>query len=116
MSDDRPDIASWLLRSAKITQFLLAADHKDNKGREKFFRDFGFNADNPEILARALIQQPRAAHTFKRQIVQMTSVRLAYDGVMETPDGRGAHVRTIWNFDEPSCAKFITVKPLKRMT
>lgn len=115
MSDARPDVKSWQIDSFKISRFLLAATHKDNKGRAKFFGEFGFDASRPEELARALLHQPRAAHSCELQTGRIGEVRLAYRGVMDTPDGRGAHVKTVWNYDDPGTARFITVTPLPRL-
>ncbi len=114
MSDERPAVSAWSLNSRKITDFLLKADHPDNKGRDKFFRDFGFTPNSPEILARALIQQPRGAYRFKRQTGRVSEVRLVSDGSIETPDGRGAQVRTVWSYDDAPTARFLTVIPLDR--
>ncbi|MDP4025161.1 hypothetical protein Q8W71_21245 [Methylobacterium sp. NEAU 140] len=115
MSDARPDVKTWSCDSRKITDFLLKSDARDNKGRYRFFTAFGFTVERPEELARALMQQPRTAHTFAYQAGRISERRLAYDGLMPTPDGRGAHVRTIWNYDTAPTALFITVKPLPRL-
>lgn len=115
MTGERPQVDSFVLRDHKITRFLLAPDHPDNKGRAAFLFGFGFRADRPDILARALLLHPRAAHTFRYRTGRIGECRLIYDGHLATPDGRDVHIRTAWNYDAPPTALFITAFPLKKL-
>lgn len=116
MNTQRPPVENYVLNSSKITHFILKQDHKDNKGRYKFFFDFGFKLSKPHILARAILKHHRTAHRFTLQNGRVGDIRLVLDGPIETPDGRGANVRTVWNFDDSKTARFITVMPLPRLS
>ncbi|WP_375465644.1 DUF6883 domain-containing protein [uncultured Methylobacterium sp.] len=115
MTGERPNVKNFALRDHKVTRFLLAPDRAANKGRAKFFIEFGFSLERPDILARALLQRPRTAHTFRYQTGTVSELRLIYDGFLESPDGRRAHIRTIWNYDAPPTALFITAFPLENL-
>ena len=44
----------------------------------------------------------------------MSELRLIYDGLLDGPDGRHAHIRTVWNYDLAPAALLITAFPLDR--
>ena len=114
MNDGRPAVRDFAIREDRLSRFLLAADHIANKGRAKFFFAFGFSAAEPDTLARALLKPPHHAHTFRYQTGRVSELRLIYDGLLDGPDGRHAHIRTVWNYDLAPAALFITAFPLDR--
>lgn len=114
MRDDRPAVRDFEIREDKVTRFLLAPDRMANKGRAKFFFAFGFSAAEPDMLVRALLKHPHHAHAFRYQTGRVSELRLIYNGLLDCPDGRQAHVRTVWNYDLAPVALFITAFPLDR--
>ncbi len=116
MSNARSTVKNYILNSRKITDFLLKENHVDNKGRFKFFSDFGFTNTNPELLAHALLKHHYGATSFAAQSGKVGDQRMTIDGPIETPDGRGANVRSVWSIVDHETARFITVWPLPRLT
>ncbi|MDY7020779.1 MAG: hypothetical protein SWJ54_05365 [Cyanobacteriota bacterium] len=50
-----PNYEQAIVRQQKITEYLLSLTHPDGKDKAKFFLKFGFNVNNWEIMATALI-------------------------------------------------------------
>ncbi len=88
-----PDRA-WIPRE-KLTTYLLSTTHPVGSAKAGFFRSFGFNDQNVELLEEELLL---VAHT--REVVAMTDsaygTKYEVDGNLGTPSGRTVTVRTVW--------------------
>ncbi|MBX9934551.1 MAG: hypothetical protein K2Y56_24050 [Methylobacterium sp.] len=105
---------NWLVEQDKVTKYLLNTSHPQGGGKAKFFMAFGFDPAQPVVLADAL-----AHHVFTnlpgRHVPQKFGPsRLVFEGPMETPDGRIAEVRTVWEITMDDQARFLTAVPLTR--
>lgn len=117
MSGDPTKPRLFATELGKVTEFLLNPCHEDNKGRAKFLTAFGFRADDPLTLLRAINMHPSAARLTKAYSAPHGR-KFHYEGRIASPDGTDPNVRTVWqiDFDGPSdIARFITLKPLDRL-
>ncbi len=74
-----PDSDLAWIPSEKLTGYLLSTEHPVGSAKAGFFRGFGFNDHNVELLEAGLLH---IAHTV--------------DGDLETPSGRIVRLRTVW--------------------
>ena len=83
----------------KIVRYLLSTTHRAGKSKAAFFTEFGFSADQWEVLDRALRQ-----HAMDNEIAleQRTvfGTRYVIDGLLQAPDGRLLNVRAAWFIDK----------------
>ena len=85
--------------AGRMTSFLLAPDHADGGGRERFFGAWGFERAHPEPFARALLQHPM---TSSQESVERDAwaTRHLFDGLLASPHGPTPPIRTVWQVDE----------------
>ena len=98
----------------KITEYLLSDANPIGQSKAGFFVRFGFNADNWQDLADALIRQG-SSHTVVSVSETVYGPRYRVDGIIETPDGRNPQIRTVWQFDAGNdYPRLITARPGRR--
>lgn len=87
-----------IVPESKLVDYLLSETHPEGQSKAVFFRRFGFAADEPETLRRALLYLASTA--------EMTETFFAfgtkYVGVGEVIAPNGARVRltTVWVISE----------------
>lgn len=109
-----PNADQAIVDRRKIMDYLLSRRHPDGRSKAAFFFAFGFRRTRWETLAEAL-----RAHARSGTVTGLTEsaygVRYSVDGVVETPDGRNPHVRTVWvvasGDDDP---RLVTAHPLRK--
>lgn len=87
-----------LVERDKVRDYLLNLAHPDGLGKAEFFTAMGFSRETWQVLADALRQVAVDSPVIK----SMTSVhghKYIVDGLLQTPSGRAAMVRTIWIVD-----------------
>ena len=98
----------------KITDYLLSPTHRVGRHKAVFFRQFGFAAANWELLAAAL-RKHAAIHQVAKTEESPFGTRYVIDGIMATPDGRTANVRSVWFIETgEDTPRFVTAHPLPR--
>ena len=100
--------------AAKIVDYLLSASHSDGRSKAAFFSSFGFEVGQWRSFAEALRN-----HGASNEIADITAsdygTRYSVDGIIETPDGRNPHVRTVWIMDKADNEpRLVTAYPLRR--
>jgi len=94
-----PGIEHAEVGETKIVRYLLSTTHRAGKSKAAFFTEFGFSADQWEVLDRALRQ-----HAMDNEIAleQRTvfGTRYVIDGLLQAPDGRLLNVRAAWFIDK----------------
>jgi hypothetical protein len=79
----------------KIVGYLLSTAHPVGSAKATFFRSFGFDDQNTDLLEAGLLH---IAHT--NEISDSTDspfgTKYEVDGELETPHGRVVIVRTVW--------------------
>jgi hypothetical protein len=79
----------------KITHYLLSTSHRDGRHKAAFFVGFGFNAENWEVLASALLNHARI-HEVAEIVPTPFGQNYVVEGPLTTPDGRAPKIRVIW--------------------
>ncbi len=94
-----------------MLDYLLKVGHPDGFGKAAFFTDLGFQREDWEVLAEAFRQLLRNSPITK----SMTSIhgkKYIVDGVLQSPSGKKATVRTIWIVDsEGDAPRLVTAYP-----
>ena len=96
----------------KIVEYLLSLSHPDGSSKARFFRRFGFDADDWEVFARVLRKHART-HPVSASVESRHGTRYSVDGLLETPDERNPKVRTVWILARRSKSpRLITAHPI----
>ena len=90
-----PGANQAVVAKSKIVDYLLAVDHPEGTGKAAFFRSFGFNPEDWEALARALV---RHAEVQPATAVEHSPYGTKYliEGPLPCPDGRSPRVVAVW--------------------
>lgn len=102
-----------LVSRRKLTDYLLAREHPDGRGKALFFEQHGFRREAPDALAEALRR-----HATEHEVARMESSpfgeRLVVDGPLLAPDGRRPFVRSVWFREHPDAPpRLVTAYPLR---
>jgi hypothetical protein len=93
-----PHADSAIVSQEKIVGYLLNPLHPDGAGKAWFFDRLGFRADHWQVLAEAF--QDMVAHTeVTDQVDSLHGAKYIVDGLIDTPVGKLAWVRTVWIID-----------------
>lgn len=96
---------------AKIRDYLLAPDHPEGEGKARFFLARGYAPGRPGELTEGLREIARTG-TLVETIETAYGRKHIVDGVIESPDGTRARLRTVW-IVEPEWLRprFVTAYP-----
>jgi hypothetical protein len=83
------------IRAAKIVDYLLNENHPVGGTKARFFKRFGFDADNPTTFESALLRHPSENEVWK-SVETSLGIKSIVVCTLRTPDGRNPCVRTIW--------------------
>lgn len=101
---------AWIPRE-KLVGYLLSTSHPVGSAKAGFFRSFGFDEQNVELLEIGLL---RIAHISDVDVAIDSPYGTKYEltGDLETPSGRTATIRTVWivEIDEQD-PRFVTAFP-----
>ncbi len=97
----------------KIVDYLLNPMHRYGASKARFFARFGFQAQEWERLAAALLEHGRRDEVSKAKETGF-GPRYEVEGEVTAPDGRRPRVRTVWQVDKGTVApRLITAYPLE---
>jgi hypothetical protein len=110
-----PHVNEAHVPEAKLSGYLLAADHASGRSKAMFLGRLGFQRDQPDVLRRALLQH---AADDAVSSVRLTSFGAKYliEGRISGPTGTAAAIRSVWfvEIGERS-PRFVTAYPLRGM-
>lgn len=93
-----PNCEQAVVARAKITEYLLSPIHRRGGSKAAFFLRFGFTVDRWEMFAEAL-----RGHACAYDVASVTPTAYGrlyrIEGAIDTPDGRGPRVRSVWMVD-----------------
>ena len=108
-----PNAENAVVEREKISEYLLNAAHPDNGGKAAFFEALGFQREDSQALAEALLD-------FARQSEVVHSLQSPHGrkylvvGRMKSPRTKTAKLRTVWIIDKGSdVARLVTAYPAK---
>lgn len=102
----------------KVVKYLLDPDHDDGGPKCRFLLSVGFSVGDPVTLMAALADHRRPERLTKESAVPFGR-RYHFEGPLLCPNGTSANIRTVWQIDDqPGLhpARFITLKPLRKLT
>lgn len=110
-----PNSEQLLVEQEKIAGYLLNMTHRYGASKARFFGEFGFRADNWEVLAQGLREHGQR-HEIVRVKQTVFGTRYEVDGTLPAPDGRTPRIRAVWQMDRGQLApRFITAYPLENI-
>lgn len=108
-----PSAEAAIVADTKITRYLLNPDHREGGPKARFFLAFGFNRENPALLAEALRQHPLDHPLVDTRLEPFGAIHIV-DCSIRTPDQRNPCVRTIWITEDGSPGpRLVTAYPAR---
>jgi hypothetical protein len=93
-----PGADKIMVEREKIVEYLLNPLHPDNGGKARFFQDLGFERNDWQSLAAALIKACEN-HPVSKTMASPHGMKYVVDVRIETPGVKRPMVRTIWIVD-----------------
>jgi hypothetical protein len=110
-----PNAQLAFVEREKIVDYLLNPLHRYGASKARFFASFGFQAQEWERFAAALLEHGRRDEVSKAKETGF-GPRYEIEGEVTAPDGRRPRVRTVWQVDEGKVApRLITAYPLEAL-
>jgi hypothetical protein len=106
-----PNAHLALVEREKLVDYLLNPAHPDNGGKAAFFFAHGFQREEWQALATALLGLAATGEVIK-ELVSPHGRKYVLDGPIETPARRQPVVRTVWIVDHGTTApRLVTAYP-----
>jgi len=110
-----PNAESAVVERGKIIDYLLNPMHRYGSSKTRFFAQFGFRAEQWQVLAEALIKHGRRYGVHRTKQTPF-GPRYEIEGELEAPDGRRPRVCSVWQMDHGQIApRLITAYPLEAL-
>jgi hypothetical protein len=93
-----PNAGNAVVERDKVVHYLLNALHPDNDGKARFFCGLGFNQEDWQQLATALLNAA-AIHSVSKMMESPHGTKYIVEGRIETPSGKMPLVRAVWIVD-----------------
>ena len=106
-----PNREKAFISRSKIKDYLISPHHTIGRSKAKFFRMYGFDETNMDILERFLLKiaQTNEVTNLENSI---HGTKYIIDGILDTPIGRNVSIRTIWIIEQnDNRPRFITAYP-----
>ena len=96
---------------SKLIDYLLSETHITGKTKSKFFRLFGFNESNLEMLEQGLLAIAKT-QAIAEANPSAHGTKYVIDGSLFTPLNRFVKIRTVWIIErEQDTPRFVTAYP-----
>ena len=106
-----PNAHLAIVEEEKIVGYLLNPAHRYGATKARFFLELGFRLDDWGTLARALREHGQRLEVSTERETGF-GPRYDVEGPLNTPGGRTARVRTVWQIDHGEIApRLITAYP-----
>lgn len=106
-----PNRESAYVPQSKLKDYLLSETHMVGRSKAKFFRIFGFDETNLDVLEQSLITIAQTQEV-KEQVSSIHGEKYVIDGTLMTPTGSTINIETVGiiNKDQDK-PRFITAYP-----
>jgi len=96
---------------SKLIDYLLSETHVTGKTKSKFFRLFGFDESNSDMLEQGLLAIAKT-----QDVVEVNTsahgTKYVIDGSLFSPLNRFVRIRTVWIIErEQDAPRFVTAYP-----
>ena len=95
-----PNYENAIVPDSKITEYLLSETHRDGRHKAAFFQAFGYQKSVWQRLRDDLLLLTKLDVALVEQ--SPFGTRYIIEGIIQTPDGRTADVRTGWFIESGS--------------
>ena len=96
---------------AKLKDYLLSESHPIGRWKAKFFRGFGFDETNMDVLEQGL-KAIAQTEDVKETEASPHGIKYVIQGKLATPVGRVVQVDTVWIIEKgQEHPKFVTAFP-----
>lgn len=106
-----PSLLGLRVQGEKITGYLLDSTHPQGGSKAKYLLQFGFTAEEPQLLADALAIHYQAAQDARMVFDEGGSRRVICEGPIKGLDGREAWIRSVWLVEPDLYGRLLTVVP-----
>jgi len=97
---------------SKLNDYLLSRTHPTGRWKAEFFRSFGFDETNAEILRESLMSIAHSSDV-KEVVPSPYDIKYIIDGSIQSPSGNFMYVRTVWIIEKDDDNPYlVTVYPL----
>jgi len=96
--------------SNKILGYLLDLGHSVGRFKARVFRGLGYDERNSNLLVEQLLEIARS-EDYLNSTFSAHGQKYIIDGVLKTPSGRDAKVRTVWIIEGEASPRFVTAYP-----
>lgn len=107
-----PNSDKAFIASEKLSDYLLSDTHPLGRLKAKFFQAIGFD----KTTCAALEQQLLNIAQISSQVSKIASAhgdKYLVDGIITSPRGMSAHIRTVWIVESPGHPpRFVTAYPV----
>ncbi|MCD6507720.1 hypothetical protein J7M22_14020 [Candidatus Poribacteria bacterium] len=108
-----PNHGEARIPKGKVTGYLLSTTHRDGHHKAAFFMNYGFSAEEWEMLVNALLRHAAENEVVKTERTPF-GTRYVVDGPLSTPSGRSVNVRVVWFIEHnETIPRLVTAYPLK---
>lgn len=96
---------------SKLKDYLLSETHVVGRSKAKFFRMFGFDETNIDVLEHGLVEIAQTRDV-KDELSSPHGKKYVIDGTLMTPIGKSVKIETVWIIDKgQDKPRFITAYP-----
>ncbi len=107
-----PNRENAFVPTQKLKDYLLSETHPVGKAKAKFFRSFGYNEANVELLERGLLTIALNQEV-NETVSSPLGMKYIVDGALHTPVGRKINLKTVWIIDKgQDRPRFVTAVPI----
>ena len=107
-----PNAENATVADLKLAGYLLSTTHKEGKGKASVFFSHGFKLEFVDELRKAL-KKVATSNPVSKSFETEHGMKFVIEGLLETPDGRGIFLRTIWMIDPGgTIPRFVSAYPV----
>ncbi len=95
---------------AKVEKYLLSETHAVGRSKAKFFKKYGFNLENVDLLEQGLLTI--AYDEVTEILLSPYGTKYVIIGELETPSTKKVTIQTVWIIENrESIPRFVTAYP-----
>ena len=101
-----------VVERSKIVDYLLNADHSQNKGKAAYYKSRGYSCKSWRCLATEIQLLAQTKHVTK-SMETSHGMKYIVDGHIDSPSGKPMMVRTVWILPfKQNVPQFVTAVPV----
>lgn len=107
-----PNYEKAYVPKQKLSNYLLSETHAVGKAKAKYFRSLGYNEENSDQLADALLVIAKVEGV-SHEVASLYGTKYIIEGEIITPTGTTVRLRSVWVVEaHDERPRFVTAYPL----